>query len=65
MLFPRYVWIAFAGDYGTLVAGSTCSREQVGMFLDGVFTLLPVWSNAPENNSVFAEVLQVCIFIIQ
>ena len=44
-LFPRYVWIAYAGDHQGLAVDSTCDSDELSQFLEGVFTLLPTLSN--------------------
>ena len=44
-LFPRYVWIAYAGDHQGLAVDSTCDSDELAQFLEGVFTLLPTLSN--------------------
>lgn len=56
LLFPRYVWITYAGDYASLASSATntaCSYDQLAQFLEGVFTLLPAAGNGPVNEDNF------------
>ena len=49
-LFPRYVWIAYAGDYQGLAMDTTCDSDELVQFLEGAFTLLPTLSNETVSS---------------
>lgn len=58
--FPRYVWIAYNGDYtGLSVTTTLCSSSQLAQFLEGVFTLVPF----AGGEAVSEDVLEVCMIL--